>query len=275
MLWSVGLRYLRKGHGEPALIFVHDLLCTHDDWRHQLEHFERSHAVLALDLRGHGQSTAFEDGFDIPTLGADVATLVRDLDLGPVVLLGHGLGARVVLQAATTLGPAVRALVLVDGGRLASGSALGAVERAREQVERIGIARLLDQLIVAATSNPGNESQRALVAERARRIPEAVLESLWYSIAHWDAGRLDDALRAVSVPLLVLQSTYLNANRVRVPAHTHATNPWFEIIGRHVPDARIQIIGGAGHFGIVDAPAAVNRCLATFLADVTQRAFFR
>ena len=106
-------------------------------------------------------------------------------------------------------------------------------------------------------------------------MPEPVAESLWYSTLAWDAGSLEGALRAVSAPLLVLQSTYLSANRTRTAVQSHVTNPWFEIVGRLVPAARIQIVGGNGHFPTVDAPDAVNRCLTTFLTDVTRRGFFR
>ncbi len=105
-----GVRYERRRQGQPALVFVHDIFCSRALWRHQVERFEREHLVVALDQRGHGESVAFEDGFDIPTLGADLAGLVEELGAASVALVGHGLGARVVLEAAMRLGEAPGAL---------------------------------------------------------------------------------------------------------------------------------------------------------------------
>ena len=84
----------------------------------------------------------------------------------------------------------------------------------------------------------------------------------------WDAGRMDLALAQVAVPLLILQSTYLNTDRVRIPLQPGVTTPWFELIRQHVPTAQIEIVSGVGHFAMLEAPEAVNQIMATFIAKV-------
>ena len=51
-----------EGSGDPPLLFVHGYTCDSHDWSWQLSHFARSHRVIAVDLRGHGRSSAPEDG---------------------------------------------------------------------------------------------------------------------------------------------------------------------------------------------------------------------
>ena len=68
--------------------------------------------------------------------------------------------------------------------------------------------------------------------------------------------------------------THQGLNRTPGPARTHATNPWFETIGRLAPTARIQLVPDSSHFPMVDQPEALNRCLGTFFADVLRRGFF-
>lgn len=83
----------------------------------------------------------------------------------------------------------------------------------------------------------------------------------------WDARHLDTALSQIAVPLLVLQSTYINLERVRVPLLPGATTPWLELIRHHVPTAHIEIISGVGHFPMLEVPEAVNQSMAAFVAQ--------
>ena len=86
-------------------------------------------------------------------------------------------------------------------------------------------------------------------------------------------GRLDAHL-GHHVVLVVLQSTYLTAEYKHFAVDPRMVTPWWEVIGRLVPTVRIQIISGVGHFPMLDAADAVNRCITTFLADATFRRFF-
>ena len=92
------LFYAEHGSGDPPLVLVHGLGCAHEDWRNQVNHFAPSHRVVSLDQRGHGRSVGHTSGFDIGTFGADVAALIANLALPPVLLVGHSLGCRVVLE---------------------------------------------------------------------------------------------------------------------------------------------------------------------------------
>ena len=94
------LFYEEQGGGDPPLVFVHGLACAHEDWRNQVDYFAPSNRVVSLDLRGHGRSEAYTSGFDILSFGADVAALIAALRLPPVVLVGHSMGCRVILECA-------------------------------------------------------------------------------------------------------------------------------------------------------------------------------
>jgi pimeloyl-ACP methyl ester carboxylesterase len=53
---GVALFYDEAGGGELPLVFVHGWCCDHTYFAPQFEHFRRKHRVVAVDLRGHGQS---------------------------------------------------------------------------------------------------------------------------------------------------------------------------------------------------------------------------
>ncbi|MFB2863294.1 alpha/beta fold hydrolase [Aeromonas sp. MdU4] len=109
---SNGLALRSAGEG-PLLLLLHGLGSSSLDWQAQLERFSEHYRVVALDLRGHGQSMQ-EGPFDVATLAADV---VRWLDEQPepAWVVGLSLGAMVALELALQLPHKVQGLVLVNG----------------------------------------------------------------------------------------------------------------------------------------------------------------
>src|SRR4029078_8103557 len=72
--------------------------------------------------------------------GGDVAALVNNLELKGVVLVGHSMGCRVVLEAARLIPQTVAGVVLVDGSRNATSDPDGAEAAARAAIEKNGYA---------------------------------------------------------------------------------------------------------------------------------------
>lgn len=262
------------GECEPVLLFVHGWCADSSHWRYQRAHFELSNQVVTCDLRGHGASSGIADGLDVQTCGSDVARLLVRDDLGPAVLVGHGLGCRVVLEAARSEPDAVMGVILIDGDRHVAGDPDVVVRESRDLYAAGGFAQFRDTLFEGMFPDAVRSAHKSEIIECARRVPETIAEAYWLSILRWDAAYVEGALRSLRVPLLVLQSTYLSTGYRYFSVDPRMMTPWLEVIGRLVPSVRIQIIDGVGHFPMLDAADAVNRCIATFLADATFRRFF-
>ena len=86
--------------GRPPIVFVHGFGCGRADWDAQVAYFSPRHQTVAVDLRGHGDSPGSADLCSIERYGADVAEVMRALDLPRAVLVGHSMGCRVVIEAA-------------------------------------------------------------------------------------------------------------------------------------------------------------------------------
>lgn len=76
-----------------TIVFHHGWPLSADDWDNQLLFFRnKGFRVIAHDRRGHGRSSQPDTGNDMDTYAADVATLVRTLDIKDAVHVGHSTG---------------------------------------------------------------------------------------------------------------------------------------------------------------------------------------
>ena len=113
---GIRLAYDTAGAGDPPIIFVHGWSCDRSYFAPQFGHFAAGHAVAAMDLRGHGDSSRPDPGpgcYDIDVLAGDVLALAGAAGFSRPVLVGHSLGAPIGLACAARPG-AIRALLMVE-----------------------------------------------------------------------------------------------------------------------------------------------------------------
>src|SRR6516162_1641910 len=89
-----------ESHGEgPALLFVHGSGGNHAAWWQQIAYFMRKYRVLAVDLRGFGNSDPVADGPDSQDFPEDILAVLEDAKVERAVLLGQSIGAAAGLKA--------------------------------------------------------------------------------------------------------------------------------------------------------------------------------
>jgi pimeloyl-ACP methyl ester carboxylesterase len=258
------MHFIRAGKGSPALVFVHGFACSHEDWRAQIDFFSATHEIVACDLRGHGATPGRPQECSIEHYGGDVAALVGNLNLSRVILVGHSMGCRVVLEAARLDPERVAGIVLVDGSRQGMGDPAEAERNARAAVEAKGYAAFMRPFFEAMFLEKTAQSQE--VVERALRLPADAGAALFPRMARWDAGSMEAAVDAVRAPVLAVQCTYVNTERKRVPIQPGDTTPWLDLLRERVKDLEVQILGGVGHFPQLVAPERLNPLMNAFFA---------
>jgi pimeloyl-ACP methyl ester carboxylesterase len=92
---GVRLSYLEAGSGKP-LVLIPGWSQTAEQFKFQLEGLSDRYHVIALDLRGHGDSDKPVFGYRIQRLAKDVADVLKALDLKDVTILGHSMGCSVL-----------------------------------------------------------------------------------------------------------------------------------------------------------------------------------
>ena len=109
-----GLYYKEAGAGRP-LVLIHGWSQSGAVFKRQLEGLSDRFRVIALDLRGHGQSDKPEYGYRIARLATDVRDFLAALDLREVTLLGWSMSCSVLWSYWDLFGPErLSKIVLVD-----------------------------------------------------------------------------------------------------------------------------------------------------------------
>ncbi len=116
-----GARIFFKDWGPKAaqaVMFHHGWPLSADDWDNQMLYFlAKGYRVIAHDRRGHGRSTQTYSGNEMDTYAADVAALVKALDLRNVIHVGHSTGG----------GEVAHYVARAEKGRVAKAVLIGAV----------------------------------------------------------------------------------------------------------------------------------------------------
>lgn len=259
------IHYASAGQGGPPVVFVHGFACAHTDWAAQMAHLAPRHRCVAVDLRGHGQSPGDAADCSIERYGADVAELLRALDLRQAVVVGHSLGCRVVTEVALQAPHHVAALVFVDGSQFAPAMRATLLERFAAPDGFATLASGMFKDMFTAKSDPGVV---AAVVDRAVSLPRAVGEKMLLDLQRYDVTRLAGALGSLRVPLLAIQATWTNERRERRPLAAGQTTPYLDMLRAAVPSARVEIVPDTGHFPQIDEPARVNALLDGFLGTL-------
>lgn len=112
---DVRLYYTDDGSGESTLLLVHGWGADSHEWIHHIPALARDHRVIAVDLRGHGYSTAGSRNTPVE-MTDDLVRLCALLEISGCVVVGHSMGAVVGSRLAVEHPSLVQALVVIDPG---------------------------------------------------------------------------------------------------------------------------------------------------------------
>ena len=109
------MHYLRGGSGSPVVL-LHGFPQTSAEWKPQLQALAKHHTVIAVDLRGTGDSSVPKHGYDTAQLADDVHTLLDQLDLNQgIQIVAHDIGAWIAYPYAATWPTEVKRMVVMEG----------------------------------------------------------------------------------------------------------------------------------------------------------------
>lgn len=110
---GIKLHYLIAGRGEPVIL-LHGYAQNSRMWRPLMAELAKTHTVVAPDLRGFGQSSKPNNGYDKKTIAQDVHALATSLGYRRASIVGHDIGLMVAYAYAAQYPTEVDRIVLMD-----------------------------------------------------------------------------------------------------------------------------------------------------------------
>ena len=104
-----------EGTGKPILC-IHGITANCRSWDALATALAPEYLVIAMDLRGRGQSDKPSQGYSLDYHLKDINCLLDDLGIDRIVMMGHSLGAFIGLAFAAEFPNRTDRLILVDGG---------------------------------------------------------------------------------------------------------------------------------------------------------------
>jgi pimeloyl-ACP methyl ester carboxylesterase len=260
------LFYEIQGTRNPALIFVHGGLCHHLDWEHQVASLRDSFTVVAFDQRCHGASTGDLGSCSIEQFATDVHDLIDKLGLGPSIIIGHSMGARVTIQAVAQRPENTLGFILVDGSRMTKGT--------KAEVERRSANHFGDDpkvymgnLIASMFGEGVDPVLKTRIAETMYASSPQTMQTTATAAMIFDAIGLEPALAAIpkTCPALAIQSTFVDESTRRYSLTPGTkTTPWLDLLKSYLPQLQVAITPGVGHFNMLEAPSQVTEAIRSF-----------
>jgi pimeloyl-ACP methyl ester carboxylesterase len=257
-----GLRihYLDWGSPDkPPFIMLHGIGRVAHSFDHIAPRFHDSYHVMAMDLRGHGDSAWSPEGaYLVEDYVKDLAAFIEQFDLHNVVLLGNSTGGRVVQVYAGMHPERVARLISEDVGPQRTNEIASAFARRVAEEDKGWTSE--DELVASLTRNGGRVS-----------------EELQRNYAHFGSKRREDG-RLVWKRDPKLVKGFVPTDLWRFVSHIKA--PTLYILGgassivppetqkqlkETLPDCRIVIMPGLGHYPHLEAPEEYFRIVREFL----------
>jgi len=112
---GIQFHYVTEGDG-PLMLFLHGFPEYWYSWRHQISEFSKNYKVVALDMRGYGQTDRPQgkENYTIDVLVKDVKEVVSALGYEKCVLVGHDWGAIVAWYVAMNAEACIEKLIVMN-----------------------------------------------------------------------------------------------------------------------------------------------------------------
>ncbi len=264
---GLALHYVAEGRG-PAVVLVHGLGGFAESWRHNLGALARRATVYAIDLPGFGRSAKPRTHYGLAYFARALHGFLESQGLRQASLVGHSLGAAVVMTYALTHPARVERLALVGGVvpgfsfspswiyRLVAlpvlGETLSLVSGAG--LFKMALARCFHRPVRAEVDFFVDHEYAARTGSDARAAYLATLRDVR---PDFEEHRQDyrRALATLDLPVLLIHG---RQDRVVPAAHCAETR-------EALPTAALRWVDECGHFPQIEHADAVNAWLAEFL----------
>ena len=259
---GVKLAYVELGEGRP-LVLVHGWSSSIDWWRFNVEDLSQDFRVIALDLRGHGDSDKCPSGHTIEQYARDVRELVAGLGAEDALMIGWSMGSMVLWNYVMQFGRGqARAMIFV-------GQSARDLKTPDFDLALMTHDDLHEWMLAVQTDRPAFLAQ--LMRDTCKHIPPDEFLA-WMSD---DYQRCPAHIAAVALYHQTTVDSLPAFKLIDFPTQVHfGTDPKMyelaqgEYIAREIPDCELVVFEESGHVPMIEEPEKFNATVKEFAGRV-------
>ncbi|NQU11674.1 alpha/beta hydrolase [bacterium] len=253
------LHYEDCGQGQP-LVFIHGVWMSSRFFQKQVPALSRRFRVIAVDLRGHGQSAHVMHGHTVAQYARDVRALIDGLGLRDVVLAGWSMGAFVLWDYLRQFGPhQVKATIVVEE----SASDFKWPDWPVGLTDFTGLCQMMQavqedrgpfvhEFIKLMLKDPPAAVVDAWMFAEITRLPEAIASAILFDQTVQDYRAV---IPTINLPTLLCFGR--DEKLIPVAAGEH--------LQHHLADARLVIFENSGHCPFLEEAEKFNQEIERFV----------
>lgn len=254
---QVPLHFTDSGGSGEALLLAHAIGCDHRMWEGIAGRLASTFRVIALDIRGHGNSPIGSRPYTLEMLADDACAVLDKLGVAKAHFVGLSLGG-MVGQAFALRHPARLGKLIIANSSSTYGTEGRALWQARiKLVQEGGLAAISDMVASRYFSDQFRAAEPALVEALMNRFlqtPSVGYLGCCDAIANLDYS--DDLVRVKAKTLVIAGE--LDAGTPVAMSQAIATS---------IPGARLAVIPGAAHLSVAEKPEEFAALVEDFLTD--------
>jgi len=249
------LAYSEAGQGSRSLVFVHGWTCDHTHFVPQIEVFRQKCHVVAVDLRGHGQSDKPSLEYTLDLFAGDIAAICDGLKLDRPIVVGHSMGGAIALEVAVRYPDLLSGILLIDTVLQPDVSLRDALRAIYENLLMQDFAAGVDH-VASILRLPQNAHLRCLILTAMKRVPQEVaLSAFDHHILKYDST---ESILACRVPSAYIRSLDFMTNLEQL------RTLWRDLYVAETLDS--------GHFSMLEVPDQINAMVRRFCSVVWREA---
>jgi 3-oxoadipate enol-lactonase len=257
------LGYVDVGEGLP-IVLIHGLFLDHRAFEAQITEFSQQARVIAIDIHGHGDSSALKQPITLEEMAEDFWDLVRQLGIAKAIWCGLSIGGMTSLRVAIAHPASVAGLLLLNTNaghgavkKVPSFDGLNAVLTLRflwhtaflkKQVMAAG-------LLGKTTLQTKPELLNLWVSRMQRIVTSTVVNGIEAVLG---ARSILDELSGIMVPTIVAGGQ----EDVALPRDACLD------IHRRIKGSQLVKIDDCGHSSAIEQPAVVSKLLSELVEQV-------
>lgn len=249
---------------QRTVLFIHGFPFNKKMWTPQLEALDASTTVIAIDVRGHGNTTSGHAFLSIDLFAKDLLAFIKKMELHQVIVCGISMGGYIALRAYEIAPTLFAGLILSDthskaDDNIAKQKRFDSIQAVLTHGRRPFAIGFIENVFANPRAADNADAVEVIKSSIRRNSLNSICATLLALAARTDTS---DVLPNISVPTLLIrgQQDKITADEL------------MQEMQAKIPQSKFVTIAESGHLPNLEKPALFNEALNSYLQNFSKSA---